>query len=78
MNVMRISSNWIIELALNEGLIFRSNLDGRHCNGAAKYASLGIMYFTDSNEKIINMRENWFLDLNIVLEKAKSSLRINQ
>lgn len=35
---MRISSNWITELAPNEIFVFGSNLDGLHCNGAAKLA----------------------------------------
>lgn len=38
MNAMRISSSWIIELAPNEIFVFGSNLEGRHCNGAAKLA----------------------------------------
>lgn len=38
MNAMRISYNWITELALNEVFVFGSNLEGRHCNGAAKLA----------------------------------------
>jgi len=38
MNAMRISSNWITELAPNEIFVFGSNLDGAHCNGAAKLA----------------------------------------
>ncbi len=35
---MRISSNWITELSPNEIFVFGSNLEGRHCNGAAKLA----------------------------------------
>lgn len=38
MNAMRISSNWITELASNEIFVFGSNLQGMHCNGAAKIA----------------------------------------
>lgn len=35
---MRISSNWITELAPNEVFVFGSNLEGRHCSGAARLA----------------------------------------
>ena len=35
---MRISSAWITELAHNEVFVFGSNLEGRHCNGAARLA----------------------------------------
>ncbi len=38
MNAMRISSRWITELASNEIFVFGSNLEGLHCNGAAKLA----------------------------------------
>ena len=38
MNAMRISSNWITELESNEILVFGSNLNGKHCNVAAKLA----------------------------------------
>lgn len=38
MNAMRISSQWITELAPNEVFVFGSNLGGLHCNGAAKIA----------------------------------------
>jgi hypothetical protein len=38
MNAMRISSAWITELAHNEVFVFGSNLEGRHCNGAARLA----------------------------------------
>lgn len=38
MNVMRISSNWITDLAPNEVFVFGSNIEGRHCNGAARMA----------------------------------------
>lgn len=38
MNAMRISSNWITELSPNEVFVFGSNLEGLHCNGAAKLA----------------------------------------
>jgi len=38
MNAMRISSNWITELSPNEIFVFGSNLEGAHCNGAAKLA----------------------------------------
>lgn len=38
MNAMRISSYWITELAPNEIFVFGSNLEGQHCNGAAKLA----------------------------------------
>lgn len=38
MNAIRISSNWITELAPNEIFVFGSNLESAHCNGAAKLA----------------------------------------
>lgn len=38
MNAMRISSNWITELAPNEVFVFGSNLEGLHCSGTAKLA----------------------------------------
>ncbi len=38
MNAMRISSYWITELVSNKIFVFGSNLDGAHCNGAAKLA----------------------------------------
>ncbi len=38
MNAMRISSQWITELAPNEVFVFGSNLGGLYCNGAAKIA----------------------------------------
>ena len=40
-----------------------------------EYASLGIMYLSDSNGRIVNMRDNWSRELNPVPEKAKESLR---
>lgn len=40
-----------------------------------EYASLGIMYLSDSNGKIVNMRDNWSRELSPVPEKAKESLR---
>lgn len=38
MNAMRISSNCITALASNEIFVFGSNIQGLHCNGAAKLA----------------------------------------
>ncbi len=38
-------------------------------------ASLGIMYLSDSNEKVINMRDNWSRELSIVPERAKETLK---
>lgn len=38
MNAMRISSNCITVLASNEIFVFGSNIQGFHCNGAAKLA----------------------------------------
>lgn len=40
-----------------------------------EYASLGIMYLSDSNGKIVNMRDNWSRELSPVPEKAKETLR---
>lgn len=40
-----------------------------------EYASLGIMYLSNSNGKIVNMRDNWSRELNPVPEKAKETLR---
>lgn len=38
MNAMRISSNCITDVASNEIFVFGSNIQGLHCNGAAKLA----------------------------------------
>ena len=38
-------------------------------------ASLGIMYLSDSNEKLINMRDNWSRELSLVPERAKETLK---
>lgn len=40
-----------------------------------EYASLGIMYLSDSNGKIVNMRDNWSRELSPVPEKGKRNIK---
>ncbi len=78
----RYSVNWLNltfhdsyrETICRNGILYKCGVIILKINNG-EYASLAILYCTDSNEKVINMRDNWSRELSIVPQRAKDALR---